>query len=245
MMARRKRTGVPVRRTPSDVHRALVDRLPRKPVRVLDAGCGEASCLPLPCGVHVVGIDRSAAALARNEHLDEAILGDLEIDRLPEATFDVVICWNVLEHLRRPERALENLSEALRTGGLLVLGLPNLLAPKALATKLTPYRFHRWIYRRVLGNRNAGRDGHPPFPTHLRWMLRPQPLQRALEKHSLELDYIEFYEEVMLRKVLARSRVLGYAWRVAGAPFWLLGSDPNLTDIALIFRKTSADPVLE
>lgn len=244
-MARRKRKGVPVRRTASDVHRALVDRLPKKPVRVLDAGCGEASSLPLPRGVHVVGIDRSAAALARNEHLDEAILGDLEIDRLPDAAFDVVICWNVLEHLRRPERALENLSEALRTGGLLVLGLPNLLAPKALATKLTPYRFHLWIYRRVLDNPNAGRDGHPPLRTHLHWVLRPRELQRTLEKHSLELDYIEFYEEVMLRNVLARSRALGYAWRVAGAPFWLLGSDPNLTDVALIFRKTAAGPVLE
>ena len=239
MMSRRTWTGVRAnRRTPSAVRRALVDRIPKEPVRVLDAGCGEASALSLPPGAHIVGVDRSAAALARNENLDEAILGDLETDRLPPSAFDVVICWNVLEHLSRPERALENLSQALRTGGLLMLGLPNLLAPKALATKLTPYRFHLWIYRRVLGNSNAGRDGRAPFPTHLHWILRPQQLQRALAKHSLELDFVEFYETGMLQKILVRSRALRYAWRVAGAPFWLLGSDPNLTDVALIFRKT-------
>lgn len=241
-MARRNKAGVSVRRTDSEVHRALVGRIPTKRARVLDAGCGEAICLPLPRGIHVVGVDRSAAALQRNENLDEAILGDLETDPLPTAAFDVVICWNVLEHLARPERALENLSQALRAGGLLVLGLPNLLGPKALATKLTPYRFHLWIYRRVLGNRNAGQDGHAPFPTHLRWMLRPGRLQRALAQHSLELAYIEFYEDAMLHKVLARSRPLAYGWRVAGVPFRLLGLDPNLTDVALIFQKTTKDP---
>lgn len=104
----------------------LVDlRSSRKPLRrVLDAGCGYELPLDFPSNVHLVGIDTSAEALAKNVNVDDGIVGDLETYDLGEATYDAVICWTVLEHLKRPEAALQNFTRALRPGGLLIIRMP-------------------------------------------------------------------------------------------------------------------------
>lgn len=43
-----------------------------------------------------------------------------ELD-LPDASFDVVLCTQVLEHVRRPQRALEEITRVLKPGGYLLL----------------------------------------------------------------------------------------------------------------------------
>jgi SAM-dependent methyltransferase len=43
-----------------------------------------------------------------------------ELD-LPDESFDVVLCTQVLEHVRRPQRALEEMTRVLRPGGHLLL----------------------------------------------------------------------------------------------------------------------------
>ena len=47
----------------------------------------------------MVGLDISPSALDRNRLLDDRIVGDLETYPLPRKAFDVVVCWDVLEHL--------------------------------------------------------------------------------------------------------------------------------------------------
>jgi 2-polyprenyl-3-methyl-5-hydroxy-6-metoxy-1,4-benzoquinol methylase len=48
----------------------------------------------------------------------------LEPDALPEAAFDVVLCFSVLEHIREADRAARALARALAPGGTLVAGYP-------------------------------------------------------------------------------------------------------------------------
>ena len=63
----------------------------------------------------------------RPGRLDQVFVGDverLELDSRPR-TFDCVVCGDVLEHLRDPERFLERARDWLSTGGLLVASLPN------------------------------------------------------------------------------------------------------------------------
>jgi len=81
-----------------------------KPESVLDAGCGEGEMLrrvTLPPGTRTVLLDRNPASSAQ-------LLGS--VDALPFASrsFDVVTCLEVLEHLRDPRPAVEELRRVAR-----------------------------------------------------------------------------------------------------------------------------------
>jgi SAM-dependent methyltransferase len=217
---------------------SVVDRLSAdQPLRrVLDAGCGYELPLDFPPSVELVGLDESAEAMAKNENIDAAIIGDLETARLDEGSFDAVLCWTVLEHLERPQEALRNLVRALRPGGLLIVGVPNIWSIKGLITKATPHRFHVWAYRRLLGHADAGNAGVAPYRTYLRLAISPRALARFARASNLELLYANAYGETpgQLPRLL-RGAWTGAARALSGL---LLGKvDPNASEYAAVFRK--------
>lgn len=118
------------------------------PERVLDVGCssGYLSRRLVERGAQVIGIelDPTAAESAR-EVCDEVLVGDVESMELPfeAGSFDAVVCGDVIEHLRDPQRFLERLRPLLRTGGRLVLTTPN-VANWAMRLGLLA---GRWQYR--------------------------------------------------------------------------------------------------
>ena len=97
-------------------------------LRVLDLGCRDGALTSAYLeGNHVVGVDVDRTALARAAKRGiEATWADLD-DPLPfeDASFDVVVTAEVLEHLRLPERAIAEARRVLRSGGLLVGSVPN------------------------------------------------------------------------------------------------------------------------
>ncbi|MCX6866970.1 MAG: class I SAM-dependent methyltransferase, partial [Verrucomicrobia bacterium] len=93
--------------------------------RILEAGCGSSSNIPIHPNAHVVGIDISAEELDKNTSVHEKIVGDLETCELPKNAFDLVVCFDVLEHLHRPALAMASMASAVRPGGLLLLAFPN------------------------------------------------------------------------------------------------------------------------
>jgi 2-polyprenyl-3-methyl-5-hydroxy-6-metoxy-1,4-benzoquinol methylase len=98
--------------------------------RVLDVGCS-SGYLARPLserGNTIVGLELDAAAAREAEAWCEHVLvGDVETMPLPlePASFDVVLCGDVLEHLRDPPAALARLRPFLRPGGRLVASTPN------------------------------------------------------------------------------------------------------------------------
>src|SRR5215217_4099405 len=88
----------------------------RSRVTVLDAGAGQTLPLDLPRDVHLVALDISSEQLKRNQNADEKIVGDLQSVDLSGRTFDIVVCWDVLEHLPRPEAAVAQMASWLRPG---------------------------------------------------------------------------------------------------------------------------------
>lgn len=105
--------------------------IPSSAKRVLDVGCGAGrlgEALKARQAVTVAGIEiaASAAALAR-ARLDEVFEGDVEKLNLPfaPAAFDCVVCGDVLEHLREPERFLRRARGWLEKDGCVVASLPN------------------------------------------------------------------------------------------------------------------------
>jgi 2-polyprenyl-3-methyl-5-hydroxy-6-metoxy-1,4-benzoquinol methylase len=98
------------------------------PTKVLDLGCSSGLLAERIRGMghRVTGVDREAFPETL-ERVDEFAEGDLE-DGIPAAAgsgFDVVIAADVLEHLRRPERLLEDIKRVLNPGGRLVVSVPN------------------------------------------------------------------------------------------------------------------------
>ncbi len=101
--------------------RAQLDRVPGD-ARVLDVGCGEGVLVDEYAGrlaIEGVDLDYSSPRVRQGSVLD-----------LPfgTATFDCVLCLDVLEHVPQPDqrRAVAELHRVLRPGGRLIASLPNL-----------------------------------------------------------------------------------------------------------------------
>jgi O-antigen biosynthesis protein len=99
--------------------------------RVLDVGCstGYLAERMQQRGSTVVGldVDERAAELARR-FCEAVYVGDVETMELPfePATFDVILCGDLIEHPRDPQAFLTRIRPFLRPGGRLVLSTPNI-----------------------------------------------------------------------------------------------------------------------
>jgi 2-polyprenyl-3-methyl-5-hydroxy-6-metoxy-1,4-benzoquinol methylase len=99
--------------------------------KVLDVGCasGYLGKELARRGCRVVGIEIDPeAAKSAAEICEDVIVGDIEISDLhyPLGYFDVIICADILEHLKRPDLTLEKLRLYLRPKGLLIASIPNI-----------------------------------------------------------------------------------------------------------------------
>lgn len=181
--------------------RPHVSRALSKPgSQVLEAGCGSCTHFDLT-GAHTVGIDISRSQLERNSILDEVICGDIQTHKLDAESFDAVVCWYVLEHVPFPDRALDNMTEALRPGGVLVVAVPSVYSIKGLVTKFSPHWFHVLVYRRLLGRQNAGKEGHPPFKTFLRWSISPRGIEGFARDKHLVVEACRVFEDYTQRQL--------------------------------------------
>lgn len=100
----------------------------RPPSRILDLGCseGELGGRLVALGHEVVGVDVEEGKGVR-ERLTDFYVADLE-QGIPEgvgADFDVILAADVLEHVRSPERILDQARELLRSGGSMIASIPN------------------------------------------------------------------------------------------------------------------------
>jgi SAM-dependent methyltransferase len=221
---------------------AVLDR-PRPQVDVLEAGCGSASHLDFGPAARITGIDISPSQLERNKSLDVRVIGDLQSHPLPNEAFDVVVCWNVLEHLPRPREALDNMLQALRVKGVLVLAVPNACSIKGWVTRLTPHAFHVWVYRRVFGIASAGSDDHGPFPTYFADPISPEGLRNYAREHTVDILYWAGHEDYGQQLIRQRLHLGGRLWR-EGTTFvrWLTRGhiEPEHTDIFIVLVKRAS-----
>jgi SAM-dependent methyltransferase len=101
--------------------------------RVLDVACGEGygSALLSRYARHVTGVDLSSAATthARGAYRDRTNLEFVTASctELPfeDASFDVVVSFETLEHIEAQEAFLDQVARVLAPGGVFVLSCPN------------------------------------------------------------------------------------------------------------------------
>lgn len=111
-------------------------------LNVLDVGSGYGFMrIPYEENGHVTtGIEISdyAAEIAKREYKLETIVGD--ISALPKGNeFDLILCFDIIEHIEKPRQFIKQVSEKLKSGGYLVIRTPNL---QSLEAKVFGDKFH-------------------------------------------------------------------------------------------------------
>lgn len=145
----------------------ISDQQSLTPRHWIDAGCGTGrlSRMLAARGAHVVGVDAAEAMLviAREIAEDSAIRDRLRFQHVEDVThlpfagggFDGILCSSVLEYLVDPLACLREFARVLRTGGTLIVSIPN-------RTSILR-RAHSFEYRltRLFG--------HPGLPGYMRY----------------------------------------------------------------------------
>lgn len=134
---------------------AMVVPLVRSAGDVLDVGSGRMPTFGLedrnPSGTYV-GLDLDAAELdaAPPGSYDRAIASDATtfVPEL-EGQFDLIISWQVLEHVKDLDAAIENLRRYLRPGGQLVAQFSGTFGLFSLLSRAVPQRVTPWLLERL------------------------------------------------------------------------------------------------
>jgi 2-polyprenyl-3-methyl-5-hydroxy-6-metoxy-1,4-benzoquinol methylase len=125
---------------------------------ILDVGCGKGRGFLTyhRRSVQIVGVDNHAPSIeAAREHMDEALVLDLENDQWPDGwrnRFDVVAFCDCLEHLTDPWRVLASVRPLLSERGVVVASIPNIRQWR-LIVKLA---LGQWNYLRGTGTIQRG-----------------------------------------------------------------------------------------
>lgn len=102
---------------------------PKPGDRLLEVGCGVGGFLVAAkrAGWAAEGVDFSeeAVRISASVHGIPVHRAALEEADLPSASYAVIVCWEVLEHLVTPRRFMDRVRELLRPGGVFVCSVPN------------------------------------------------------------------------------------------------------------------------
>lgn len=124
--------------TYSSIIKVLKPYAPNK-IEILDIGCGSGtlSLYLASKGNKVKGIDVSKKAIksckqsAKNLGLTQNtnfIIGDFLKINIKEK-FDLIICNEVLEHIKKDDSAISKIAKLLKNNGILILSVPSIEAP--------------------------------------------------------------------------------------------------------------------
>jgi SAM-dependent methyltransferase len=187
--------------------------LPRHSVlKVFAAEAGAQFTVRSPA--YVVGVHVLQAERTTRRDADEYRAADLERVELEVEEYDVVVCCNVLEHVRKPLAVLPLVWDALKAGGLLVIMVPNVVSLKGLLTRLTPLALHRWYYSRIVGRPYSSQ--HAPAVHSL--SLRPRSLLKHARSGGWAVEYLRVYEGGVQWAFRQRFGLVGRRWT---AVVWL------------------------
>ncbi|MDO8432772.1 MAG: class I SAM-dependent methyltransferase [Candidatus Binatus sp.] len=170
----------------------LVQRSLKGECAVLDVGAGRKPTFPRDRrspNCYYAGLDLSAAELAKAPpgSYDGSWASDIT-RKVPEleGRFDLVLSWQVLEHVKPLDASIENIRSYLRPGGRLIATLSGAFSTYGLINQVVPARVGVWAMSKLLG-----RDPETVFPAYY-----DHCWQTALERmlsHWTRFEVVPFY----------------------------------------------------
>jgi ubiquinone/menaquinone biosynthesis C-methylase UbiE len=155
--------------------------------KAIDCGCGSGGYVSafLKLGADAWGVEYNEEMVRRFKQTakepERVKVGDLEQIDFCDATFDIALLNEVLEHVPHDQKALNEISRILKRGGTLVIFSPNRLYPfeahgvfwKSSGRVILPHRTLFVPYVPVrLGKRFLHYHARNYFPSELRRMVR-------------------------------------------------------------------------
>lgn len=128
--------------------------------RILDVGSGRKATIDpadRPAGCWYVGSDILPDELAvapPGSYDDTAVTDIVRFDPALEGAFDLIVSFQVLEHVRPLPEAMENMRRYLRPGGCLVVQFSGAFGAYSVVARATPRRLTEWAQSRLY-------DRHP------------------------------------------------------------------------------------
>jgi 2-polyprenyl-3-methyl-5-hydroxy-6-metoxy-1,4-benzoquinol methylase len=208
---------------------------------VCEAGCGSLTRIQLPDSAFIVGFDISRLQVKRHNTIDAKVVADIQVLPFVSEWADVVVCWEVLEHVPDPEQALRELARIVSSGGVLILAVPHIWSVKGLVTRLTPHAFHVWFYRKILKYPNAGTEDTAPFPVSDSWAISPGRVRTFASQHELTVAYEHFYEAQKQIRLRQRLRLSGRPWQAIRSLVRVLSVGrltADATDWVVVFQRS-------
>ena len=116
-------------------------------LKVLDVGCGHGffmANLQRQCGISAIGVEPSLkeSAHARDVLAQNVVTGLLSEASPPKGSFDLIVCFEVIEHVALPKAFVAELSEYLKPGGRLLIGTDNC---RSKVVKAMGISWPKWI----------------------------------------------------------------------------------------------------
>jgi SAM-dependent methyltransferase len=155
--------------------------------RVLDIACGEgygAAALARAGASSVVGVDLSAEVCehARRKYGLDARPGDAQAIPLPDRSVDVVVSFETIEHVERPDTFLRECARVLVPEGTLIVSTPNrpVYTGEAASNPFHRIEFDEREFLGLLGPRFRSVRLHSQFPRSAAcWSYRSLSAERS------------------------------------------------------------------
>jgi SAM-dependent methyltransferase len=205
--------------TSGEVYESFVCRYINKQATVLDLGCGAGGVMELFSSQVAlsVGIDLHLQSLiGSRDKCIRHIAGSA--DRLPfrSATFSLVVCSWVLEHVTEPERVFAEVSRVLKPGGHFVFLTPNAANFVTKLNRLVPRLAQTKLVRAVYGRED--RDTFPvAYRANTSEKLRGLAAATGLSVAALEtvhdptylaFNEFAFHASVLVERLTADARAV-------------------------------------
>jgi len=193
----------------------LVDA--KKGEKVIDLGFGSGIILRMlmDVGCKVYGTDISADAVAffkKHNKKAKVKVGDAQSPDFPDNTFDKVICSEVIEHVKKPEKLLREVHRILKPKGKFIISTPNYTSHWPLV---------EWMFDRS----SIPKQGSQLREQHIS-KFNFFSLRRALEKTGFK---IEKYGSLFILSLPAAYVSIGLAYglsaiekKMYGSPFGMI-----------------------
>lgn len=134
----------------------FAEKYARRGYKVLDAGCGTGyGTIVLAGKADVVGVDSNMEAIRfANEKYSGKVLfkhGNVQELDFKSSRFDLVVSFEVIEHLKRPIRFLNEVKRTMKEKGVFILSTPNKKISSPNNRLNSPYHLREYTFNELRG----------------------------------------------------------------------------------------------